>query len=100
MDDPKLTGPDHDPLAAGDPRAGMTPKEAYDWEWQALPRWAKAISLFVGGPAFAVLVWSAFDDEAVGSQIKANCFALFAVVALLQVYCLTKVIRGAKRRER
>jgi hypothetical protein len=75
----------------------MTPKEVYDWKWKALPCWAKAVSFIVGGPAFAVLVWSTFDPSAVGDRTKAICFALFAAVALLQVYCLTTIVRRAKR---
>lgn len=87
-----------EPDATGSPLDGMTSKEAYDWEWRALPRWAKATSLFVGGPAFAVLVWSTFDEDAVGGSTKTVCFVLFAAVALMQIYCLNKIIRDAKRR--
>ena len=87
-----------EPDASVSPLDGMTSEDAYDWEWRALPRWAKAISLVVGGPAFAVLVWSTFDEEAVSGSTKTICFVLFAAVALMQIYCLNKVISDAKRR--
>ena len=78
----------------------MTNKEAYDWEWSALPRWVKAFTFAIGVPAFAVLVWSAFDEDAVSGRTQVICFALFAAVCLLQIYSLHRNLREAKRRKR
>jgi len=75
----------------------MTPQEAYDWEWNALPRWSKAVSLGVGGPAFAILTWSVFDADAVSETTQTICFGLLAGVALVQVYCLNKIVRRSRR---
>jgi hypothetical protein len=70
----------------------MTPKQVWEWEWRALPTWAKAVTFLIGLPAFGVLTWSVFDDS-VSGIIQAICFALFAAVALVQVYCLNRIIQ-------
>lgn len=82
------------------PLDGMTSKEVYDWEWNALPSWAKIITFVIGGPAFAVIVWSVFDEDAVSSLTRTVCFLLFLAVALMQIYCLNNIVRHAKRRDR
>ncbi|WP_188764449.1 hypothetical protein [Sandarakinorhabdus glacialis] len=80
-----------------DPRSGMSPKEGYEWEWNALPRWVKATCIIIGGPAFAVLVWSVFDQNAIDGRTRAICFVLSASVSLLQIFSLHKVTRTARR---
>ncbi len=82
------------------PLSGMTPREVHDWEWSAHPRWVKVTSLLIGGPAFAILIWSVFDQDAVDARTQAICFTLFAAVAILQVYSLGNVIRASKRGEK
>jgi len=71
----------------------MTNEEAYDWEWRALPRWAKLYSLGIGGPTFMILTWSVFDKEAIGDTLQVVCFCLFMSVSLAQIYCLNRIIR-------
>jgi hypothetical protein len=89
-----------EPEVPASPLDGMTSREVYDWEWNALPSWAKFITFVIGGPAFAVIIWSVFDEDAVSSLTRTVCFLLFLAVALMQIYCLNKIIRDAKRRGR
>ena len=75
-----------------DPRKGMSAREAHDWEWRALPGWAKAITLLVGLPCWLVWLWAVIDDN-VPSTVQTVCFGLFVAVALMQIACLTWIIR-------
>lgn len=97
-EDASLTDRDSvEPEASASPLDGLTRKEVYDWEWKALPSWAKTVTFVIGGPAFAVMIWSAFDEDAVSGPTRTVCFVLLLAITLMQIYCLNKNIRDAKR---
>jgi hypothetical protein len=55
--------------------------------WRALPPWAKAVTIFVGIPAWLVLMVSVFRGET-DSRISFVAFCIFGSVAVLQTLLL------------
>jgi hypothetical protein len=57
--------------------------------WRALPQWAKAITIFIGVPAWLVLMASVFRGEPDGGT-SFVAFCTFGGVAVLQTLLLVR----------
>jgi hypothetical protein len=74
----------------------MTQDEIWEWEWKAQPRWAKIYSLLLGVPSFGILVWNAFGGN-ISDTVRYACLLVFLTVALVQIFCLNRIIRRGDR---
>ena len=75
----------------------MTQDEIWEWEWKALPTWAKVYTILVGVPAFSIIVWDVFTER-LPEQIKIICLVAFFSVTFVQIFCLNRIIRKGKSR--
>jgi hypothetical protein len=54
--------------------------------------WVRAISLFVGGPAAVVGVWSTLDPDNSNTIVASVAFCAFGGVAAIQMICIARAI--------
>jgi hypothetical protein len=74
----------------------MPPDERWEWDWKALPNWAKVYTFLLGVPSFSILVWDVFAGP-LSERVKIICVVAFLSVALVQIFCLNRIIRKGDR---
>ncbi len=63
------------------------------WAWAALPKWAKAVTLIIGLPAFLTMVYLVFAGEPRDSSRFVVPFVAFSGVCLVQIVCALRAFR-------